>query len=165
MGEVDRDYIRFVEKSIAGGIYFASQHLRDAAFGIKKGNVTGIGYIREGRKGEVHPDPEIGVIKICDREDKPIAILTDYACHPVVLDPSNLLISADYPGVLQTFVEANTGAICFFLQGACGDIDPGINIGPPISKDRCCNARFKEVVRVGEILGAEVVKLSNQTPE
>src|SRR5207247_8567723 len=49
----------------------------------------------------------------------------NYACHPVVLG-MNLQYSADFPGVMTRIVEEAFGAtaLCFFIQGAPGDINP-----------------------------------------
>src|SRR5215470_17895623 len=50
-------------------------------------------------------DPTVGVIRVDDKQGAPIAILVNYACHPVVSGPDNLRYSADYPGAMARFVE------------------------------------------------------------
>src|SRR5262249_21913137 len=78
-------------------------------------------------------DPTVGVIRIDDTQGNPIAILVNYACHPVVFGPDNLRYSADYPGAMARLVEKSfdgnkdKGPICFFLQGAPGDINPMVD--------------------------------------
>lgn len=69
-------------------------------------------------------DRQITVIKIETAEGKPKAILAHYACHPVIMGPSNVEYSADYIGALCRIVKGMTDAECFFLQGACADINP-----------------------------------------
>jgi neutral ceramidase len=71
-------------------------------------------------------DPTVGVIRLDRRDGTPIAILVNYACHPVVLGPDNLNYSADYPSVMRDTIEEgfNRSAMVFFLQGAAGDINP-----------------------------------------
>ena len=71
-------------------------------------------------------DTTVGVVRITDLQDRVRAVLVNYACHPVVLGPQNRKISADYPGVMRRLVEQQLGAdaICIFLQGCCGDINP-----------------------------------------
>ena len=54
----------------------------------------------------------------------PIATLLNYGTHPVVLGPSNLLFSADYPGEAVGCIAQSRGGIGMFLQGTCGDVDP-----------------------------------------
>lgn len=52
------------------------------------------------------------------------ATLVNYACHPTTLAWENTLISPDYPGAMREVVEGATGAPCFFIQGASGDVGP-----------------------------------------
>ncbi len=79
-------------------------------------------------------DPTVGVIRI-DRDDgTPLAVLVNYACHPVVLGPESMVYSADYPGAMRRSVEQTMGhgSMAFFLQGATGDINPFYDKTPPI---------------------------------
>ncbi len=71
-------------------------------------------------------DPTVSVLRVTDAQNTVRAVLVNYACHPVVLGPTNKKLSADYPGALRKEVEAGVGgnAVCFFLQGAAGDINP-----------------------------------------
>lgn len=54
----------------------------------------------------------------------PIAVLTNYACHPVTLG-ANYRISADFPGVFARAVESIfSNCVAVYLNGAAGDINP-----------------------------------------
>jgi neutral ceramidase len=101
-------------------------------------------------------DPSVGVIRVDDKQGNPLAILVNYACHPVVFGPDNLRYSADYPGAMARLVEAswNDRPVCFFLQGAPGDINPLLDKTP-----LAANADA-EMRRVGETLGHEVARVS-----
>ncbi len=110
-------------------------------------------------------DPTVGVIRIDDTQGNPLAILVNYACHPVIFGPDNLRYSADYPGAMAKFVEAsfansansaNSGSqpICFFLQGAPGDINPQMDKTPLVE-----NADAVKI-EVGEKLGREVARVA-----
>jgi len=70
-------------------------------------------------------DPTVAVLRINTVEGQPMAILVNYACHPVVLG-QNLQYSADFPGVMTRAVEEAFGGrpLCFFIQGGPGDINP-----------------------------------------
>jgi len=149
----DEDYISVLQKKIIGAVYVASQNMKKAQIGVGKGEVKGIGFNREGL-GDI--DTELGVIKVEDLDRNSIALFTNYACHGVVLGPKNLLISADYPGAMQEFIEKAEGGIAMFTQGACGDIDPLIN------SYAWGSGTFKDVKQVGTILGAEAVKVAGQ---
>ncbi|MEP7341600.1 MAG: neutral/alkaline non-lysosomal ceramidase N-terminal domain-containing protein [Acidobacteriota bacterium] len=105
-------------------------------------------------------DPTVGVIRVDDAQGNPLAILVNYACHPVIFGPDNLRYSADYPGAMARFVEAsftNSGSqpICFFLQGAPGDINPQMDKTPLVE-----NADAVKI-EVGEKLGREVVRVAH----
>ena len=101
-------------------------------------------------------DPAVGVIRLDRRDGSPLAILVNYACHPVVLGPDNLSYSADYPSVMRdTVEEAFKGApMAFFLQGAAGDINPYFD-KTPLMQDAV--ARMQET---GRKLGNEVVRVA-----
>jgi neutral ceramidase len=110
---------RIVE--LAAGL---TEHLAPARFAFASATVRGIGF---NRQDETHPVDELLVAAGIDTEDgAPIATIVNYATHPVVLGPGNLLLSADYPGELARCLEAERGGIGLFLQGACGDVDPAV---------------------------------------
>jgi hypothetical protein len=101
-------------------------------------------------------DPTVGVLRVDDASGKPLAVLVNYSCHPVVFGPDNLRYSADYPGAMAKYVEDqfDKSPICFFLQGAPGDINPYFDKTPlPEDADRL----MKET---GEQLGQEVVRVA-----
>jgi neutral ceramidase len=56
----------------------------------------------------------------------PLAILVNYACHPVVFGSDNLNYSSDFVGVMRDRVEKafDQKPLCLFLQGADGDVNP-----------------------------------------
>ena len=102
-------------------------------------------------------DPSVGVIRIDDKLGTPLAILVNYACHPVVFGPDNLRYSADYPGAMARRVEAswNDRTVCFFLQGAPGDINPLLD------KTTLAENADAEMHHAGETLGREVARVSH----
>lgn len=70
-------------------------------------------------------DPQIGLLRI-DREDgRPLALVYQFACHPIMNPPSKGN-SADFPGFASQAIEENLGhgAIALFVQGCAGDINP-----------------------------------------
>jgi neutral ceramidase len=71
-------------------------------------------------------DPTVAVLRIDDMGGSPIAVLVNYACHPVVYGTDNKLYSADFPGVMTAVVEKAMGGkpLCFYLQGGSGNINP-----------------------------------------
>lgn len=101
-------------------------------------------------------DPAVGVIRIDRKDGTPLAVLVNYACHPVVLGPDNLAYSADYPGEMRRYVEQELGhgVMAFFLQGAPGDINPYYD-KTPLIEDAIAVMR-----QTGRKLGAEAVRVA-----
>ncbi|MBX3439764.1 MAG: neutral/alkaline non-lysosomal ceramidase N-terminal domain-containing protein, partial [Planctomycetaceae bacterium] len=70
-------------------------------------------------------DSTVLVARVQSRADnRPLATVVNYACHPTTLAWDNTLISPDYIGAMREVVEEATRAPCFFIQGASGDIGP-----------------------------------------
>jgi neutral ceramidase len=76
-------------------------------------------------------DPTVAVLRVDAADGKPLAVIVNYACHPVVFGPDNTQYSADWVGVMEKTVEQAVGqSMCFFLQGAPGDINPYFAVIP-----------------------------------
>lgn len=69
-------------------------------------------------------DREVGVVRLDRLDGTMLAVIANYACHPVVVGPEDLAVNPDFPGPMRDLVESTTGAICLFLQGACGNLLP-----------------------------------------
>jgi len=68
-------------------------------------------------------DPEIGIIRIDRLDGSPLAVVYNFACHPLFGDTKGSL-TANFPGVASKIIEESIGggATALFLQGAGGDI-------------------------------------------
>jgi neutral ceramidase len=66
----------------------------------------------------------VQVIGIFTSEGKRLAPIVNYACHGTVLGPDNLLVSADWIGVMRDKIEKELGGLTLFLQGAAANINP-----------------------------------------
>ncbi|MBL8850015.1 MAG: neutral/alkaline non-lysosomal ceramidase N-terminal domain-containing protein [Planctomycetaceae bacterium] len=125
---------------IAAAIESAAAGLQPARIGTGEGSVF-IGHNRRYLQADgsvkmlwrnatrtpTHPlDPRVGVIRLDNADGHPLAVVVNYACHPVVFGPDNLEYSADFPGAMAEVVETSFGpdCVCLFLQGAPGDINP-----------------------------------------
>ncbi|HLW77772.1 MAG TPA: neutral/alkaline non-lysosomal ceramidase N-terminal domain-containing protein [Bryobacteraceae bacterium] len=99
-----------------------------------------------------HPvDPTVSALYLKDASGKTRAVLVNYACHPSVLGPANLEYSADYPGAMKRYVESQMpGAMCAFIQGGAGDINPYRDKEPMATA-------FQVVDEMGAALGKTVV--------
>ena len=153
MGEVDVNYLARVKDTAVELARVAAGKMRAArvAYG-KVGVQLGINR-REGRrektvigqnsKGPVAPYAHL--VRI-DADDGLLATLFSHACHPVVLGRDNHSISADFAGAAARYVEAQTGAVALFVNGACGDVNP-----------RKTDGSFDDVEELGGELGQVVV--------
>ena len=93
----------------------------EAAVAVNREELDTDGRIRVGRNPAGITDHSVEVFRIDDLNGKPIAVITNYAAHPVVMGYHTYLLSADYPGVVRRLVESATGATCLFLTGAAGN--------------------------------------------
>jgi hypothetical protein len=97
------------------------QNLQPARLGASQIDVSGVALNR--RKSTI-VDDELTVCRV-DREDgKPLAMIINFACHPVVLSHENRSISADYPGEVRRVLQNEYQIPVLFLTGAAGDINP-----------------------------------------
>lgn len=90
-------------------------------------------------------DPTLTVVRLDGDDDRPIATIVHYACHPIVLGPDNRYVTPEYPGIVKRVVEAAHGGHCLFVQGACGDVGPSELFVPELETYR----------RLGAMLGHE----------
>ncbi len=69
-------------------------------------------------------DPSVGVLRVDTLDGKPLAVLSNFACHAVVMGYDNYLISGDWPGYSSRHLEAQLGCSAMFVQGGAGDVNP-----------------------------------------
>ena len=99
-------------------------------------------------------DPQIGLLRLDRLDGRPLAVVYNFACHPIMNPPSKGN-SADYPGYASNAIEEalGEGAMALFVQGCGGDINP---------------VRYKEVNEpadaepLGNRLGLSVVRAVRQ---
>ncbi|MGB0600099.1 MAG: hypothetical protein ACPGLY_25755 [Rubripirellula sp.] len=75
---------------------------------------------------EVGPvDPAIGVLRLDRRDGSTLAVVYNFACHPILGVPSGAN-TADITGFASQVIEENlgSGAVAMFVQGCGGDINP-----------------------------------------
>lgn len=75
---------------------------------------------------EVGPvDPEIGLLRLDALDGNNVAVVYNFACHPIQGVPSGAN-TADMTGFASEVIEDNLteGAVALFVQGCAGDINP-----------------------------------------
>jgi hypothetical protein len=70
-------------------------------------------------------DPEIGLLRLDRKNGTPLAVVYNFAMHPIQAVPSGGS-TADVTGFASKAIEENLGggALAFFVQGSAGDINP-----------------------------------------
>lgn len=78
-------------------------------------------------RGDEMLDPEVVALRVSTvaEPEKIHALLVNHPCHPVTLEYDNALYSADFPAYMaRELRQAAPGAVVFFINGCCGDINP-----------------------------------------
>ncbi|MBX3414767.1 MAG: hypothetical protein KF708_18915 [Pirellulales bacterium] len=70
-------------------------------------------------------DPEIGILRLDRRDGRPLAVVYNFACHPIQSVP-NGGNTADMSGFASRVIEQNLAedTIALYVQGCGGDINP-----------------------------------------
>ena len=125
-GSVDEGYLRRLADAITAAVAGAAASRFPARVGVGSASVEGVGVNR--RSPDHEPvDREVGLIKVEDAAGRTRAVFINYACHPTVLGPDNLLVTRDFPGFAVSEVEEALGPGCFamFVNGTQGNISMG----------------------------------------
>ncbi|MEP7272064.1 MAG: neutral/alkaline non-lysosomal ceramidase N-terminal domain-containing protein [Acidobacteriota bacterium] len=164
----DRSWFSDTEDKMLGAIEAASKQMFTARISAGFGEIY-LGHNRRklGADGKVTMlwrnaeraptsplDPSLGVIRVDDATGKARAAIVNYACHAVILGPDNRTISADYPGYVARRLEREfPGALCLFVQGGAGDINPYLDKQPVAQNG------FAEAERMGNALATAALEV------
>jgi hypothetical protein len=102
-------------------------------------------------------DREYATIRLDRADGSTLAVLFNYACHPVVMGGDNYQYSADYVGAASAVVESQLKTKCLFLQGGCG------NINPYMDKTPLDQGGVEEMRKMGRTLGELLTKTARET--
>jgi hypothetical protein len=152
-----RAYVDNLAFLLVGLIQMAHDRMMPAHLGFGQGKAhiginrrltrpDGVTVIAANPDGPV--DPVVGVLRVDAADGRPIAVVVNYACHPVVLGNGSNVISADWPGAMRRVVERATGTTCLFIQGAAANINP-------LPGEPCDREDVLE--RLGTEIGGEVI--------
>ncbi len=114
-GRMDTDYIAEMKDAVLlSGSEAAASDGNEVAVVWGSGSCDTAINRRSGEEGPI--DREVIVVGFMDaKTGAPVATVVNFACHPVVLGHDSNAVSADYPGYLTAFMEAQTGASCLFF--------------------------------------------------
>ena len=123
---LDRRYMDRLAEAIVEAVCVAWTRRAPAAVGVSSARVSGIGRNRRTDDG-LPIDQEVGIIKVSPADGRPGGVLINHACHPTVLGPDNLLMTADFPAFAIERIESRLGegSFALFVNGAQGNISMG----------------------------------------
>jgi len=146
-GEMDKGYMAFLREKILEAAQEANNNLEPVLVGAGIGKVE-IGVNRVVKGGLM--DTSLIVLRVDDYKGKTKAVFYNYAAHAVVGGPSNIAVSADWPGFASSKIDAALGkGTAVFAQGCCGDIN---------AKDACTSS-FEKMKEHGEQLAEEALRI------
>ncbi|MFC7620582.1 neutral/alkaline non-lysosomal ceramidase N-terminal domain-containing protein [Microlunatus sp. GCM10028923] len=174
VGRGDRDYLDFLATTTLEAVAAAVADREPVTVARGSGSCS-IALNRrradpDGGRGGPDPDgpvdPEVTVIRFDRPDGSAKALLTHYACHPVIT--ADQLAGPDFPGVTRARLaerlgplrqaqdDASTGSgktvVIAFLQGCCGDLDPALTEG-----DRFVRGGDADLDRLGGALADSVI--------
>jgi hypothetical protein len=143
---LNRTYIDLLVERIVDAVQRAQSNLQPArleyslgegSVGINRRERLPDGRMEIGRNPDGPRDKSVQVLSVMTDSPLPggegsgvrVATVVNYACHGTVLGPDNLLVSADWIGVMRQKVEAELGGLTLFLQGATANINPDMYWG------------------------------------
>jgi hypothetical protein len=151
---VDMEYMSTLKQKIVDTILASLSTLQPAS--VKWTSVHVPGLAKNARNPEI-VDDELTLAQFIAADNKPLATLFNFPCHPEVLWEHNPNITSDYVGYLRDDVEKLTGAPCIFFAGALGGM-----MTPDVKDHSFPEAEFmgKKLVEAGL---ASLSKVESQT--
>jgi neutral ceramidase len=131
--EMAVQYLETLPLRIAGAAWQAVNNLTPARVAAGTGsceiNVNrrlklADGRLVVGRNWDGPVDHTVRVVRFDGLDEKPLATIVHYACHPTIMAWDNQWFTPDYPGMVRQVVEQQVGGTCLFLQGATGSTGP-----------------------------------------
>lgn len=158
----DAAYLKRLEAACVHAIDTAASSARPAHLSAGWGTNPNVARNRRHADGPV--DPALPVLRIRDAAGGPMAVITAYACHPVVLSADNRLWTADYPHYVREHLEAaNPGAMALFLTGCAGDANTGHSAHASISLGSSPYRSFESAQAYGDRI-AEAALQADEIP-
>lgn len=124
MGRIDSRYLQQVVDAVVEVVTAAVADCRPGRLSYARSPVQ-LGRNRRASSVNGEVVPYAHVLRFV-AEGGAEATIFSHACHPVALGRDNYQLSADFPGVAARCVEAATGGLALFVNGACGDVNPRV---------------------------------------
>lgn len=104
----------------------ADQNYREVKIGTGSAKFDGL---NRNRRGDAVIDNELTVTRVDLTNGNPLAVLVNWTAHPTFIGGDDMLVSAEWPGYLQTEMEKTigNGVTVMYYNGAEGDQSPVYN--------------------------------------
>lgn len=157
----DLTYLERLEDACVAVIDKAVSLRRPARITVGQGSDPGVARNRRHPGGPV--DTCLPVLRICGEDGAMIAVVTAYACHPVVLGADNRHWTADYPHfVRQALEEAYPGSVALFTTGCVGDANTGHSAHASITLSASQDRTFDTAGQVGRRIAEAALHAEEQ---
>lgn len=115
---VDSSYMEEIVRKSADAIVSAWEN-RKAAGAVYAEATFGEGWVYN-ISDSSNLDRSLTILQFLDQEGQSIATLSNFACHPTIMDATSTAVSADFVSAMYTYLDENLGGANLFLQGAVG---------------------------------------------
>jgi len=159
-GLVDERFLELLGDRLLAGAATAANSMEEVTVGRGRGEhalamnrrtvVEGKAIAQPNPDGPV--DREVTVLAFRRPDASVKAALTHYTCHPVL--SAECQLSGEFTGDAMSRIEKHTGAVSVYLQGCCGDINPG----------RIAASGLAEIPRQGAALANVVLRILDGVP-
>ena len=162
--QADTTFMDQLENSIIQAIEQAISAQQEAH--LVGGTAADPGHAKNRRQPDGPVDHCLPILRFDNARGEPIAILTSYACHPVVLGADNLAWTSDYPHFVREHLELNyPGVVALFATGCAGDVNTGHCSTSSLSTERKPDRSFSMAKTIGldiarAVVGTELCTLS-----
>lgn len=157
----DLPYLERCTQLVAEAVNEAIANLEPADLKVAVGDAKG--KIAYNYYAEQLYDPRCGVIQAISsagkNKGKTLVTLVNYAVHPEIIGSKRGILSPDLCGPLYDRIEAATGGMALFMNGAQG--------GMVTADNRVGNAEangWPECIRIGELLADEALRIVGSAP-
>jgi len=158
----DPAYLERLEDACVAAIDRAAAVRRPARITVGQGSDPGIACNRRHADGPV--DASLPLLRIRGEDGTMIAVVTAYACHPVVLSADSLLWTADYPHFVRRVLEETyPGAVALFMTGCAGDTNTGHSAHASITLAAATDRTYEAAQRIGRKI-AEATLTADERP-
>lgn len=115
-GKPNPAYLEFLAEKISAAAHNCFSDLKPAVLSVARGNIENVGTERH---DPTLPGDTSLLVFLFQRTDGKTLLLYNYACHPTVTGPENVMITADFPYAVERDLDYD---LVMFVNSNAGDI-------------------------------------------